>query len=103
VKPGKAGLHCPARLQQHAGAAGDGPSILFHSARADNRIGGGRELLVYCESTWCNHSATLDADWLPDETPVRSLRHRMVCTRCGLVGADVRPDWLPHTNKNTRR
>jgi hypothetical protein len=23
----------------------------------------------------------------------------MVCTRCGLVGADVRPDWRPHINK----
>src|SRR5688572_7243514 len=45
------------------------------------------DLLVYCESTWCNHSATLDADWLPDETPVRSLCPRMVCTRCDLIGA----------------
>jgi hypothetical protein len=23
----------------------------------------------------------------------------MVCTRCGLIGTDVRPDWSPHTNK----
>jgi hypothetical protein len=23
----------------------------------------------YCTSTWCNHSAKLNADWLPDETP----------------------------------
>src|SRR6266571_2241089 len=23
---------------------------------------------------------------------------RMVCTRCGLIGADVRPNWSPHTN-----
>jgi len=26
---------------------------------------------------------------LPDEMPVRSLCSRMVCTACGLVGADV--------------
>jgi hypothetical protein len=40
----------------------------------------------------------LDADPLPDEMPVRSLCPRMVCTACGLIGADVRPDWSPHTN-----
>ena len=26
-----------------------------------------------------------------------ALGPRMVCTACGLVGADVRPDWRPHT------
>jgi hypothetical protein len=60
---------------------------------------GCRGLLVYCGSIWCNHSAEITADWLPDETPVRSLCPRMVCTRCGLIGADVRPNWSPHTNK----
>ena len=34
-----------------------------------------------------------------DETPVRSLCSRMVCTRRGMIGADVRPDWGPHVNK----
>jgi hypothetical protein len=58
---------------------------------------GCRDLLVYCASGWCHHSATMNADWLPDETPVRSLCPRMVCTRCGMIGADVRPDWSPHT------
>jgi hypothetical protein len=28
---------------------------------------GCRNLLVYCESVWCNHSAVMNADWLPDE------------------------------------
>jgi hypothetical protein len=60
---------------------------------------GCRDLLVYCSSGRCHHSATMNADWLPDETPVRSLCLRMVCTRCGLIGADVRPDWSPHVNK----
>ena len=59
---------------------------------------GCRDLLVYCESVWCNHSTVMNADWLPDETPVRSLCARMVCTRCGLVGPDMRPDWSAHTN-----
>lgn len=61
------------------------------------RSHGCRDLLVYCASIWCNHSARLNADWLPDDTVLLSLDPRMVCTRCGLVGADVRPDWTPHT------
>jgi hypothetical protein len=44
-------------------------------------------------------SATLSGDCLSDETPVRSLCSRMVCTRCGMIGADVRPDWGPHVNR----
>jgi hypothetical protein len=52
-------------------------------------------LLVYCESRWCNHSAKLNADWLPDDIPLWALCPRMVCTACGLIGADVRPDWTP--------
>jgi hypothetical protein len=47
----------------------------------------------------CHHSASMNADWLPDAMPVRSLCSRMVCTRCGMIGADVRTDWSPHVNK----
>ena len=63
------------------------------------RSHGCRDLLVYCASGRCHHSATINADHWPDELPVRSLCGRMVCTKCGMVGADVRPDWSPHTNK----
>ena len=41
-------------------------------------------LLVYCKSLWCNHSASLEADWLPDNTILLTLDRRMVCTACGL-------------------
>jgi hypothetical protein len=64
---------------------------------------GCRNVLIYCSSLHCNHSATLNADWLPDETPIRSLCPRMVCTKCGMIGADVRPDWRPHVNEKPRR
>jgi hypothetical protein len=47
----------------------------------------------YCNSGRCHHSAGMNADWLPDVTPVRSLCRRMVCTQCRMIGADVRPDW----------
>ena len=63
------------------------------------RAHGCRDLLVYCGSLWCHHNARINADWLPDDIPVRSLCSRMVCTHCGLIGADVRPDWSPHINQ----
>jgi hypothetical protein len=54
-----------------------------------------RAFLVYCTSPWCNHK--LKPDWLPDHTALPALYSRMVCTACGLIGADVRPDLTPHT------
>jgi len=63
------------------------------------RSHGCRDLLVYCDSGRCHHSATMNADHLPADLPVRSLCGRMVCTRCGYIDADVRPDWRPHVNK----
>ena len=56
---------------------------------------GCRNLLVHCASIWCNHSAKLNADWLPDDVAVRSLCSCMVCTACGLIGADVRQTGRP--------
>ena len=58
---------------------------------------GCRDLLVYCASGWCHHHARLNADWLPDDTVLLELDRRMVCTACGLIGADIRPDWTPMT------
>jgi hypothetical protein len=61
------------------------------------RSHGCRSLLIFCVSPWCSHSATVNADWLPDDTALLDLDPRMVCSRCGLIGADVRPDWSSHT------
>ena len=63
------------------------------------RGNGCRDVLVYCSSGHCHHSATMNGDGFPDDLPVRSLCGRMVCTVCGMIGADVRPDWSPHVNK----
>jgi hypothetical protein len=35
------------------------------------RSHGCRDLLVYCDSVRCHHGSLMNADWLPDETPVR--------------------------------
>jgi hypothetical protein len=34
----------------------------------------------------------MKVDQLPDLT-VKSFEPRMVCTKCGTIGADVRPNW----------
>jgi hypothetical protein len=52
-----------------------------------------RRLLIYCSTGFCHHSATVDADRWPDETAVRDLCPKAICTKCGMIGADVRPDW----------
>ena len=50
---------------------------------------GCRDLLVYCGSGRCHHSATLSGDCFPDDLPVRSLCGRMVCTACGMRAAGL--------------
>jgi hypothetical protein len=34
---------------------------------------GCRDLLIYCNSNWGNHSAKLNPDWLPDDTVLLTL------------------------------
>jgi hypothetical protein len=55
-------------------------------------------VLVYCRNAaHCHHNAEMNVDDWPDDTPFAVIAQRMVCTRCGIVGADVRPDWRPQT------
>ena len=55
------------------------------------RAHGVRSLDVSC---WlCHHRAILSAEPWPDSTPVPAFGPRMVCTRCGIIGADARPHW----------
>jgi hypothetical protein len=53
------------------------------------RANGVRSLDVSC---WqCHHHrATLSAEPWPDEVPIPAFRLRMVCTQCGIIGADAR-------------
>jgi hypothetical protein len=55
------------------------------------RANGVRSLFVSCWN--CHHRAVLGADRWPDDVPVPTLGPRMVRTRCGIVGADARPNW----------
>jgi hypothetical protein len=52
---------------------------------------GVRSLDVSC---WlCRHQAVLSADRWPDDVVVPTFGPRMVCTGCGIIGADARPNW----------
>jgi hypothetical protein len=57
------------------------------------RSHGVRLPLIYCSTGLCHHSAVIDADRWPDETALLDLDRRAVCTKCGMIGADVRPNW----------
>jgi hypothetical protein len=58
------------------------------------RSHGVRRLLIYCtQGLFCHHSAVVDADRWPDDTVLLDLDRKAVCTKCGVIGADVRPNW----------
>jgi hypothetical protein len=50
------------------------------------RENGVRSLAAQCE-------IVMNVDHLPGDLTVPSFGPRMVCTRCGMIGADVRPNW----------
>jgi hypothetical protein len=55
------------------------------------RANGVRSLDVSC---WlCHHRAVLSAEPWPDHIPAPAFGPRMVCTKCGIIGADARPHW----------
>jgi hypothetical protein len=58
---------------------------------ANMRAHGVRSLEVSCWN--CHHRAIKSADRWPDNVPVPWFGPRMVCTKCGIVGADARPNW----------
>jgi hypothetical protein len=52
---------------------------------------GMRSLFVSCWN--CHHEAVLLADRWPGDLAVPAFGPRMVCTSCGIIGADARPNW----------
>ena len=57
---------------------------------ANMRANGVRSFSITCEV--CHHTAVMNVDEFPNQIVVPSSRKRMVCTCCGIVGADVRPN-----------
>jgi hypothetical protein len=67
-----------------------GPPATIGNARRN----GVTELLVYCTGSVCSHSGTLPIAGFPDDMIIKSLDRRMVCTKCGCIGGDVRPHFV---------
>jgi hypothetical protein len=58
---------------------------------ANMRKHGVRSLSIACHL--CHHQVVMNVDAFGDAVPVPSFGPRMVCTACGIVGADARPNW----------
>jgi hypothetical protein len=50
-------------------------------------------LAVHCSDRWCSHKAAPDVSGYADDVMVPTFNLRMVCTLCGTIGADARPNW----------
>jgi hypothetical protein len=59
---------------------------------ANMRQNGARSLAV--QRHHCLHEVIMNVDHLRGDVPVPSLGRKMVCTKCGTIGTDVRPNWL---------
>ena len=59
----------------------------------NTREHGVHSLAIRCGALWCNHEALLDVSAFADDLTVPSFSPRMVCTICGAIGADARPNW----------
>jgi hypothetical protein len=55
---------------------------------------GVRGLAVYCLNPNCLHQTVISADDYADDVAVPWFGQQMVCTACGTIGADARPNWL---------
>ena len=58
---------------------------------ANMRENGVRSLWVVCPL--CHQEAVVNVDSFGPDVPVPAFGPRMVCTACGIIGADVRPNW----------
>ena len=63
------------------------------------RAQGVRSIQAYCNL--CHHQAVLSADRWPDDLPMTWFGPRMVCTGCGIIGADARPNWQERQSRET--
>jgi hypothetical protein len=65
------------------------------------RASGVHKLAVWCDGLG-KHYRVLDVSACPDDVPVPAFGPRMVCTVCGAIGADPRPNLLHSSAPLTR-
>ena len=71
-----------------------GLSTIEPMTLANMRANGVRSLLVYCSA--CPRTVIFNVDAYPETLPVPAFEPRMVCTGCGMIGADARPNPCDH-------
>ena len=54
-------------------------------------------LLVSCLT--CRHESRFNVEAYPDRVTVPSFGRMMVCSKCGSIGADVRPNWKEQSDR----
>jgi hypothetical protein len=67
------------------------PGTINPMTLGNMRANGVRSLLVYCSA--CPRTVVFNVDAYPETVPVPAFGPRMVCTGCGMIGADARPNW----------
>jgi hypothetical protein len=69
-----------------------GSSIPIEPMTLSNmRENGVRSLAVQCHQ--CRHETIVNVDHWPGDMQIPLFGPRMVCTKCGTIGADLRPNW----------
>jgi hypothetical protein len=66
---------------------------------ANMRENGVHSLSVTCEL--CHHEALMNVDAFDDAIPLPAFGPRMVCTSCGIVDADARPNWQERSERES--
>ena len=63
------------------------------------RTSGVRSLDGQCHQ--CRHREIVNVEHLSGNVILASLARRMVCTKCGTIGVDVRPNWLEQPERQS--
>jgi hypothetical protein len=78
-------------------------SARYRRQACDNN-GGCRPADPRAVSCWqCHHETVISAAPRPDNVPVPAFGPRRVCTRCGIVGANARPNWQEQPQRESLR
>jgi hypothetical protein len=79
------------RVVGHEGLMARFDATIEPMTLGDMRALGVGSLAIWC--TLCHHEGVVDTASWPDDVTVPTFGPKMVCTRCGIVGADARPNW----------
>jgi hypothetical protein len=71
----------------------EAPAISTRRADEPRKHALARRELALGDMPKCNNQAIVAINNYPDRTPVPAFGRQMVCSRCGVAGAEVLPNW----------